>query len=71
MFKVPKDSPIHILTANMFELFLYVAELAHHFAEAPSPPPSRTHFLNKLILDFLNIEAKHGEYNDRNDSPSY
>jgi hypothetical protein len=53
-----------------FELPLYDVELAQLLAEAPSPPPSCTRPFNKLILDFLDIEAEHGEDSDRHGSPS-
>ena len=53
-----------------FEIPLYVAELAHLLAETPSPPPSRTCLFNKLVLDFLNIEAEQGDDSDRHGSLS-
>ena len=53
-----------------FELPSYAIEFAHHFAEAPSPPPTRTRPFNNLVLDFLDIEAEQGEDNDRHDNPS-
>jgi len=77
MFKVPKESPIHVHTTNMcatsstkFELPSYIVELAHHFAEAPSPPPTRTCPFNNIVLGFLDIEAEQGEDNDRHNNPS-
>jgi hypothetical protein len=70
--KVQNDSPIRILNANMFalpsttfELPFYVAELAHLLAETPSPARIRTHPFNKLVLDFLDIEAEQGKDSDR------
>jgi hypothetical protein len=44
-----------------FKLPSYVAKLTHLFAEAPSPPPSRTRFIIKLIVDFLDIETEQCE----------
>jgi hypothetical protein len=41
-----------------------VSELAQLLAEAPSPPPSRIWPYNKLVLDFLDIEAEQGEESD-------
>ena len=77
MCRVQNESPIHVLNSDMFatfsttfELPSYVAELAHLLAEAPSPPPSRTRPFNKLVLDFLEIEAEQGEVNNRHGSPS-
>ena len=55
---------------TMFELPSYADELAHLLAETPSPPPRRTHPFNKLVLDFLNIEAEQGKDSDRHGSPS-
>ena len=56
MFRVPKDSPICVLTTDIFstssmtfEIPSYVTKLAHHFVEAPSPPPSHTHIFSKLV----------------------
>jgi hypothetical protein len=48
-----------------FELPSYAAEFAHVLAEAPSPAPIRTRPFNKQVLDFLDIKAEQGEYNDR------
>ena len=77
MFRVQNESPIHVLIADMFatpsttfELLSYAADLAHLLAEAPSPPPSRTRPFNKLVLDFLDLEAEQGEDSDRHGSPS-
>ena len=77
MFKVPKESSIRVLTADVFatplttfELPSYAAKFAHHFAEAPSPPPSHTRPFNKLVLDFLDIKAEQGQDSDIHDSPS-
>ena len=65
MFRVQNESPISVLTANMFvtpsttfELPSYATKLANLLVEAPSPPPSRTCSFNKLVLDFLDIEAE-------------
>lgn len=78
-FKVPQENPIRVITAKMFaalsmafELSSYVAKLAHHFAEAPFPPPTRTRTgpFNRLVLEFLDVEAEHGEDSDRDDNPS-
>ena len=77
MFRVQNESPVRVLTADMFstpsttfELPSYAAELANLFAEAPSPPPIRTPPFNKSVLDFLDIEADQGEDSDRHGSPS-
>ena len=77
MCKVQNESPIRVLNADMFatpsttfELPSYAVEFAHLLAEVPSPPLSCTLPFNKLVLDFLNIEAEHGEDSDRHGSPS-
>ena len=77
MCRVQIESPIRVLNADMFatpsttfELPSYVAELAHLLAEASSQAPIRTRPFNKLVLDFLNIEAEQGEDSDRHGSPS-
>ena len=77
MCRVQNESPIRVLNANMFatpsttfELPSYAAELANLLAEAPSLPPIRTRPFNKLVLDFLDIEADQGEDSDRLGSPS-
>ena len=77
MFRVPKESPVCVFSMDMFatpstmlELPLYATELTHHLMKAPSPPPTRTCPFNNLVLDFLDIEAQHGEDSDRHDSPS-
>jgi hypothetical protein len=76
MCRVQNDSPIHVLNADMFstplttfELPPYAAQLANVLAEAPSPPPIRTRPFNKLVLDFLDIEAEQGEDSDTHASP--
>ena len=56
--------------SKTFELPTYAVGLANLLAEAPSPPPSRIRPFNKLIEDFLDIEAEEGEDSDRNGSPS-
>jgi hypothetical protein len=68
MYRSQNESPIRILNADMFatpssmfELPSYAAEFAHLLAEAPSPPPICTHPLNKLVLNFLDIEAEQGK----------
>ena len=77
MFNVQIESPIRVLNADMFatpsmtfKLPLYAIELAHLLAEAPSTPPSRTRPFNKLVLDFLDKEAKHGGDSDKHGSPN-
>jgi hypothetical protein len=55
---------------NTFELPTYAVELANLLAEAPSPPPSRIRPFNKLVLDYVDIEAEEGEDSDRHGSPS-
>ena len=76
MFIVQKEE-IRVSTTDIFttplmtfELPSFIAEFAHHFIEAPSPPPSRTCPFNKLVLDFLDIEAKQGEDSDKHGSPN-
>ena len=56
---------LQLLQRCLNSMRMLLHELANLLAEAPSPPPSRTNPFNKLILDFLNIEAKHGENSDR------
>jgi hypothetical protein len=65
MCRVQNESPICVLNVDIFatpsttfELPSYVAELTYLLAEAPSPAPVRTRPFNKLILDFLDIEAE-------------
>jgi hypothetical protein len=77
MCRVPNDSPIRVLNAEMFatpsttfELPPYAAQLANIMAEAPSPPPIRTRPLNKLVFNFLDLEAVQGEDIARHGSPS-
>ena len=77
MCRVQIESPIRVLNAEIFatpsatfELPPYASELAHRLAEAPSPPPSRIRPYNKLVLDFLDIEAEQGEESDRHSSHS-
>ena len=64
MHRVQNESPIRVLNADMFatpsttfELPSCVTELAHLLAETPFPPLSRTRLFNKLVLDFLDVEA--------------
>jgi hypothetical protein len=77
MYRVQIQSPIRVLDAEIFatpsatfELPPYASELAHRFAEAPSPPPSRIRPYNKLVLDFVDIEAEQGEESDTHSSQS-
>ena len=77
ILRVHIETPIHVLNADMFatpsttfELPSYAVDLAHLLVEGLSPPPSRTRPFNKLVLDFLDIEAEQGEDSDRHDSPS-
>jgi hypothetical protein len=53
-----------------FELPHYASEFAHLLAEAPSPPPSCIRPYNKLVLDFLDIEAEQSEESARHSSHS-
>ncbi len=76
MCRVQTESPIRVLNADMFatpsttfELPPYAAQLANVYAEAPSPPPSRTRPFDNLVLEFLDIEAEQGEDSDRHASP--
>ena len=77
MFRVLNESPIRVLTEDMFltpsrtfELLCYAAGFANLLADAPSLPPSRTRPFNKLKEDYLNIEAEEGEDSDRHSSPT-
>jgi hypothetical protein len=56
--------------STTFEFLSYATELAHLLAEALSPTTNRTRPFNKLVLDFLDIEAEHGEDSDRYGIPS-
>ena len=78
MYKIPEESSICVLTADMFaipsttfKLPSYVARLAHQFAEALFSPPPCTHIFNKFVLDFLDVEAKQGEGSDRDSNPNH
>jgi hypothetical protein len=55
---------------NTFELPTYAVGLANVLAEAPSPPPSRIRSFNKLVLEYVDIEAREGEDSYRHGSPS-
>jgi hypothetical protein len=55
--------------SNTFELPTYASGLANLLAEAPSQPPSCIRSFNKLVLDYLDIEAEEGEDSDRHGSP--
>ena len=57
--------------STAFKLPLHIVGLAYQFAEAPSPPLLHTRPFNKLVLDFLDVEAKQGKDNDRDDSLSH
>jgi hypothetical protein len=77
VYRAQIESPIRVLTADMFstpsatfKLPPCGAEFANLLAEAPSPPPSRTHPFNNVVLDFLDIEAKQGEDSDSHGSAS-
>ena len=78
IFRVQNESPIRVLTADifsipstMFELSSYAAGLAKLLAEASSLASIRIRPFNKLVLDYLDIEAEEGENSDRNGSPSW
>ena len=77
MFRVQNESPIRVLTAymfsspsTMFELPWYVVGVANLLADAPSPPLICNRPFNKLVEDFLDIEAEDGKDSDRHGSPS-
>jgi hypothetical protein len=77
MFRAHVHSPIRILTADIFstpsttfDLPSYAAEIANLMAEAPSPPPPRSCPYNKLVEDYLDIEADEGEDSDKDGSPT-
>ena len=75
MFRVPKEKDDLRLRMSSspfktFELPTYAAGLANLFADAPSPPPTSIRPFNKLVLDYLDIEAEEGEDSDRHGSPS-
>ena len=56
--------------SKMFELPCYAADLANILAEAPSPPPSRIRPFNKLVEEYVDVEADEGEDSDRHGSLS-
>ena len=56
--------------STTFELPSYDVEFAHLLAEAPFPPSSRTHLFNKLVLDFLDIEAEQDKDSDKHGCPN-
>ena len=56
--------------SKTFELPTYAAGLANLLAEAPSPPPSRIRRFNKLVEEYVDVEAEEGKNSDRHDSPS-
>ena len=77
MCKVQNQSPICVLTVDIFatlsttfKLPSYAPELAHLLPESPSPPLSRTRPFNKLVFNFLDIEADQGKDSDRHGSLS-
>jgi len=75
VFRVPRENDDLSLrmSSNPFNTFVlptYAVGLANLFADAPSPPPTRIRPFNKLVLDYVDIEAKEGEDSDRHDSPS-
>jgi hypothetical protein len=75
VFRVPRekdDLSLRMSSSpfNTFELPTYAARLANLFADAPSPPPTRIRPFNKLVLDYVDIEAEEGEDSDRQGSPS-
>ena len=72
MCRVHNESPIRVLNADMFatpwtsfDLPSYADELANLLAEALSPPPIRIQPFNKLVEDYLHIEAEEDEDSDR------
>ena len=70
-FRAPRKTACRSSSpSKTFELPTYAAGLANLLAEAPSPPPSRIRPFNKLIENFLDIEADEGKESDRNGSPS-
>jgi hypothetical protein len=75
--QVQIENPLRLLNADMFatpstmfELPHYDVQFAHLLAETPSPPPICIRPFNKLVLDFLDIEAEQGEDSDRHGNPS-
>lgn len=63
---------MRILTTDMFATFLIAYKLplcatwlALQFMEAPSLPSPCTRPFKRLLLDFLDVEAKEGKDNDR------
>ena len=75
MFRVPREKDdLHLGVSsspfNTFELPTYAAGLANLLADAPSPPPTRTRPFNKLVLEYVDLEAEEGEDSDRHGSPS-
>ena len=61
----PSSSP-----STTFELPCYAAGLANLLAEAPSPPSSRIRPFNKLVEEYLDVEAEEGEGSDRHGNHS-
>jgi hypothetical protein len=75
VFRVPRENDDLSLRMssspfNTFELPTYAAGLANLFADAPSPPPTRIRPFNKLVFEYVDIEAEEGEDSDRQGSPS-
>ena len=48
----------------------YARGLAHIFAEVPSPVPICTRCYNARVLDFVDVEARHGAKSDGSSSCS-
>ena len=70
-FRAPKENArMSSSPSKTFELPTYATSLANLLAETPSPPPRRIRPFNKLIENFLDIEADEGKESDRNGSPS-
>ena len=74
-FRVPRNNAIFHRCMNSslsktFELPTYAAGLANLLTEAPSPPPSRIRPFNKLVEDYVDIEAEEGEVSNRHGSSS-
>ena len=70
-FRAPRENAcMSSSPSKTFELPCYAVGLANLLAEAPSPPPSRIRPFNKLVEEYLDVEAEEGEDSDRHGSPS-
>lgn len=54
---------------NNIRAHLDIIGFANQFAGAPFPPSTQTCHFNRLVLNFLDVEAKQGGNSDIDDSP--